>query len=123
MCDRGHSKMKSHAIFSAARDTRKQSFRSRFCGRGLLPARFKLAASGVALALIAVSVETWAFRSPERPPLPNFDQRTSAATIVAEAAQQQAVDQLKTKVPALQFSRDRFLGTPRFVSASSGFLS
>src|SRR6185312_15039773 len=49
--------------------------------------------------------------------------RTGAAVLAADAAQQQGVQLLKSKIPALQFSRDPLLGTPRFISTSAGFLS
>src|SRR6266850_1528623 len=116
--------MKCQECLPAAGALQKPFCSSRKRRGGRLPARSRIIiATMVSVAFVSGTLETWAFRSPERAPLPDFDQRTAAAAGVADLAQQQAVDQLKTRVPTLQFSRDRLLGTPRLVSASSGFLS
>jgi len=79
----------------------------------------------ITAGLIALGLaNAWAVVPPAQPSLPNIDKRTAlTAAAQPNAVAQQAETALRARVPDLLLSRDRLLGTPRWVSASHGFLS
>ena len=64
--------------------------------------------------------------SPAKLALPNYDKRTQtplATQLAASPQQKQAAALLKNRVPGLNLSEDKILGTPRLVSTARGFLT
>lgn len=65
-----------------------------------------------------------------RQELPNLDKRAEAALVARQlavdqgkAVRQQATEQLKARLRAVQVDEDELLGTPKFVRALDGFLT
>ena len=77
------------------------------------------------IGLIAFHLpNAWGVLPPKQAALPNFDKRNVTAQAVSpDAGQQEAEALLKNRVPGLQITRDRILGTPRLITAVDGFLS
>jgi len=86
--------------------------------------RFSLA---LALSLLAGQISVTLASQPSQSPLANYDKRKgSSATALSALANPQrdaAVSALENQVGPIQLSRHEFLGTPRFLSASRGFLT
>ncbi len=81
------------------------------------------------LALFAVAFGVRAHQKPERAQLPNLDRRNTPAqaTAVAGAAalpsHAAAVARLHAHLPGVKVEHDELIGSPRFISAPTGFLT
>ena len=84
--------------------------------------------TGALLTLLALVLAARAVDEPERPPLPNLDQRDLAAAKAPPAqaeplVQAAAVSRLQARVPGAKVERDALLGTPKFICSTTGFLT
>lgn len=78
------------------------------------------------LFALACLPQAWAVLPTSHQPLPNYDKRKQApvAAIAApNAAKANARSVLQSRVPDLQLTADKVLGTPRLVSAQRGYLT
>lgn len=72
---------------------------------------------------LGISV-SWAFRAPDRPPLPNVDVRTKpGAAAKPSAAQKAAVKQLRGELPTAKADFDPITGGPKFITGGREFLT
>ncbi len=77
-------------------------------------------------ALVVLAIPAFAFKTPERAPLPNFDRRTEHAAAVVNAfapEQAQAIAALQERVPQLEVTRSKVLNSPHFFSSHAAFLT
>jgi hypothetical protein len=74
---------------------------------------------------IAVVPALKAFRTPERPELPNYDKREKGAAVRPSLAPDKALaaEALKARVSGLRLSVDPIVGSPRYVSSTHDLLS
>src|SRR5262245_13653899 len=65
-----------------------------------------------------------AIQPPERPPLPNLDQRQAGAVAAAATPERAAAAAaLVARVPGAHVAHDELLGTAKFVASTRGFLT
>src|SRR5512140_3685997 len=73
---------------------------------------------------LGISLSSWAFRAPDRPPLPNVDVRAKpGAAAKPSAAQAAALNQLRTVLPAAKADFDPITGGPKFITGGREFLT
>ncbi|MEI6393082.1 MAG: M36 family metallopeptidase [Verrucomicrobiota bacterium] len=75
--------------------------------------------------VIACPANSHASKAPERPALPNFDQRADkpGGMETVSGEQRAAVEQLRALLPQVRVSFDLVTGAPKMVAATDGFLS
>src|SRR5262245_32114662 len=84
---------------------------------------FKTSCALLALSYLPL---TWAVLPSTDGPLSNYDKRyTTPQPLVAttSAARENARSLLSSRIPNIKIATDRFLGTPRWISAPRGFLT
>src|SRR5437899_1724315 len=64
-----------------------------------------------------------AFRTPDRPMLPDFDKRLPAQPQALDPQRQAAADALRTRIPTVRVGLDELLGSPRWILNTQGFLT
>ena len=81
--------------------------------------------AGILAVFFLVCANGLAFEAPNRIVLPDFDRRLDEAqTNSAESGDQQnAVAQLRTRLPQARVEFDQVIGAPKFISAGDQFLS
>src|SRR5256885_1741122 len=67
--------------------------------------------------------QAFAFQEPARAMLPNFDRRLPPQPLALDPQRQAAVDQLKSRIPALRVDLDDVLASPKWILNPAGFLS
>lgn len=81
---------------------------------------------GLVAAGLGFPLAAWSFQKPQRQQLPNFDKRLQAAAVapaVDPVRAAAAAADLRAKVPGVRIDMDPLLGTPKFVGATTGFLT
>jgi hypothetical protein len=83
----------------------------------------KLFLSTLVLISLLSGLQAFSFIAPEGKRIENFDLRTGAAEAAPSPAQTNALNYLRSLVPAVRVEFDPVVASPKFISAREGFLS
>src|SRR5438128_2241631 len=65
----------------------------------------------------------FAFRQPDRPMLPDFDNRLPARAPVLDATREAAANVLRARIPTVRIDLDGLLACPNWILNTAGYLS